>query len=566
MNSKSINIINTIENMKTLIIGGVAGGASTAARLRRANEKAEIILFERGEYISYANCGLPYYIGGTITDRDELFVQTVQGFSMRFNIDVRVMNEVTEIDASNKTVRVRNLINGQTYTETYDKLVVSTGSEPIKPPIQGIDNERIFTLRNIPDTDRIKNYLTTQKPRKAIVVGGGFIGLEMVENLSHAGVEVLLVEKANQVMAPIDFSMASIVHKHLKEKNVDLYLEEGVVDFREDEGQIIATLESGKKLSGDMVILSIGVRPDTKLVKEAGLDIGSTGGIKVNQYMQTSDNNIYALGDATEIYNPITGKYGLIPLAGPANKQGRIVADNIIEGNKHTYSGTIGTSIAKVFDITVAATGVSSKLLNREGIPHISSFTHSNSHASYYPGASLLSIKINFSPTDGRLLGAQVIGIEGADKRIDLFAQIIKKGGTIYDLIEIEHAYAPPYSSAKDPVNMAGFVAENILKKGVNIVQWREIGEIDFSNTVLIDVRTKEEWDNGYIKGATNIPIDELRNRLYEIPVDKKIIVYCRVGLRGYLAARILMQSGFKNVWNLSGGYITYSIATRNYG
>ena len=552
--------------MKILIIGGVAGGASTAARLRRTDENAKIILFERGEYISYANCGLPYYIGGTITDRNDLFVQTVEGFSKRFKIDVRVQNEVTKINPKEKIITVRNSSTGQTYTESYDKLVISTGSEPIKPPIEGIDMQQIFTLRNVPDTDKIKNYLINHKPRKAIVVGGGFIGLEMVENLHHAGLEVCVVEKANQVMAPTDFSMASIVHEHLTQNGVDLYLEEGVVSFHKEEGdQVKAKLESGKELIADMVILSIGVRPDIKLVKEAGLELGAMGGIKVNEYMQTSDKDIYALGDATEILNPIIKKYTLIPLAGPANKLARIVADNIFGGNKYKYSGTIGTSIAKVFDLTITASGASSKLLNREQIEHISSFTHGNPHASYYPGAMQLSIKINFSPEDGKLLGAQVIGVEGADKRIELFAQVIKQGGSIFDLMEIEHAYAPPYSSAKDPVNMAGFVAENILKGKMKIVQWRDVQKIDFANTILIDVRTKAEWDNGHIDGAVNIPVDELRNHLTEIPHDKQIITYCAVGLRGYIASCIFTQNGFPNVANLSGGYKTYSTAIAKY-
>lgn len=551
--------------MKILIIGGVAGGASTAARLRRMNEKAEIILFERGEYISYANCGLPYYIGGTIANRDDLFVQSVDGFSKRFNIDIRVFNEVVHINTANKKAEILNILTNKSYTESFDKLVISTGSEPIKPPIEGINDERIFTLRNVPDTDKIKNFLNLHKPRKAIVVGGGFIGLEMVENLHHAGVEVCIVEKANQVMAPIDFSMASLVHQHLVEKGVDLYLEEGVSSFHNNGDGIRAKLESGKELIADMVILSIGARPDMKLVKEAGIELGAMGGIKVNDYMQTSNKDIYALGDATEILNPIIGKYTLIPLAGPANKQARIVADNILEGNKYKYSGTIGTSIAKVFDLTVAATGASSKLLNREQIIHISSFTHGNSHAGYYPGAVQLSTKINFSPNDGKLLGAQVIGIDGADKRIELFAEIIKRGGTIYDLMEIEHAYAPPYSSAKDPVNMAGFVADNILKGKMDIVQWRDIERIDFSKTILLDVRTKSEWDNGYIKGAVNIPVDELRDRLSELTKDKRIIIYCAVGLRGYIASRILFQNEFTNVANLSGGYRTYSAVTGCY-
>ncbi len=551
--------------MKILIVGGVAGGASVAARLRRMDEQAEIILFERGEYISYANCGLPYYIGGTIADRDNLFVQTVDGFSKRFKIDIRVLQEVICINRENKSITIQNLITNKEYTESYDKLILSTGSEPVKPPIKGIDSRKIFTLRNVPDTDKIKNFLITHKPQKAVVIGGGFIGLEMVENLHNAGLEVQLVEKADQVMAPIDFSMAAIVHQQLRQKGVELYLKEGVTSFLEEENGVRIVLESGRELISDMVIFSIGVRPDIKIVKDAGLELGTTGGIKVNSYMQTSDNNIYALGDAVEVLNPVITKQMLIPLAGPANKQARIVADNILEDNKYIYPGTIGTSIAKVFDLTVAATGLSSKVLNRECIEHISSFTHGSSHAGYYPGASQLSVKVNFSPLNGKLLGAQVVGKEGADKRIELFSEVIKKGGTIYDLMDIEHAYAPPYSSAKDPVNMAGFVADNILKGKMKVAQWRDIGKINLAKTTLLDVRTSEECSEGYIKDAMNIPLDELRSRIKEIPKEKDVLIYCAVGLRGYIASRILAQYGFSNVLNLSGGYTTYATAIAEY-
>ncbi len=547
--------------MKILIVGGVAGGATAAARLRRMDEKAQIILFERGEYVSYANCGLPYYIGGTISERDRLFVQTVDGFINRFNIDIRVKSEVTGIDLINKTIKVHDIAANRNYTESYDKLIISTGAEPIRPSMPGIDDHRIFSLRNVPDMDKIKGYINQHKPKRAVVVGGGFIGLEMVENLHDAGLDITLIEKSNQVMAPIDFSMASIVHRHLIQKNVSLLLEEGVARFDSIEDGISVVLESGAKVIADMIILSIGVRPEVKLAKEAGLELGSMGGIKVDDYMQTSDSSVYALGDATEVFNPIIDKHTLVPLAGPANKQARIVADNILEGNRYKYNGTIGTSIAKVFDLTVAATGTSSKLLNRENIEHISSYTHGSSHAGYYPEALPLSIKIIFSPKDGKLLGAQVVGYDGVDKRIDLFAQVIKKGGTIYDLQEIEHAYAPPYSSAKDPVNMAGFVAENILKGKINIIQWRDIPTVDKTETMIIDSRTKEEYEFGHIEGAINIPVDEIRMRLNEIPKNKKIIVYCAVGLRGYIASRILMQYGYTDVYNLSGGYRTYSCA-----
>lgn len=547
--------------MKVLIIGGVAGGATVAARLRRIDENAQIILFERGEYVSYANCGLPYYIGGAISERDRLFVQTVEGFINRFNINIRVKSEVRAIDLQNKTVTVFNSSTNQEYNETYDKLVVSTGAEPIKPPIEGIDSERIFSLRNVPDMDKIKDYIVKNNPQKAVVIGAGFIGLEMVENLHEAGLEVCIVEKSDQVMAPIDFSMASIVHQHLKSKKIGLWLNENVTGFKNENGQINVSLESNKDISADMVILSIGVKPETKLAKEAGLEIGSLGGIKVDEYMQTSDKDVYALGDAVEVFNPVINKYSLIPLAGPANKQGRIIANNLVEGNKYKYNGTIGTSIAKVFDLTVAAAGTSSKLLDKEQIPHLSSFTHGSSHAGYYPNSLPMSIKINFSPSDGKLLGAQVVGFDGVDKRIDLFAETIRKGGTIYDLQEIEHAYAPPYSSAKDPVNMAGFVAENILKNKVNILHWRDIKDFNPSEIFLIDVRSKSEHEMGNIPNSVNIPVDEIRSRLSEIPRDKKIILYCAVGLRGYTASQILRQNGFTEIYNLSGGYKTYSSA-----
>ncbi len=548
--------------MKILIIGGVAGGATAAARLRRMDENAQIILFERGEYVSYANCGLPYHIGGTISDRDRLFVQTVDGFVNRFNIDIRVQSEVTKIEPADKMVTVHNLVSGKTYTESYDKLIVSTGAEPIKPPLAGMEDKRIFSLRNVPDMDKIKAYINEHKPKTAVVVGGGFIGLEMVENLHEAGLKVSVVEKSNQVMAPIDFAMASLVHQHLRQKGIELYLEEGVTAFEAQDNRLKVLLEKNAPLEADMVILSIGVRPETKLAKEAGLELGTMGGIKVDDYMQTSDKDIYALGDAVEIFNPVIGRHALIPLAGPANKQARIVADNIIEGNKHQYKGTIGTSIAKVFDLTVAATGASSKLLGREGIAHIESYTHGSSHAGYYPDALPLSVKINFSPTDGKLLGAQIVGFDGVDKRIDLFAEVIRKGGTIYDLQEIEHAYAPPYSSAKDPVNIAGFVADNILRKKANIIQWNELTRSDRSQTFVIDARTAEEHEFAHIEGSVNIPVDDIRKRLPEIPKDKKIVVYCAVGLRGYLASRILLQNGYTEVYNLSGGYKTYSAAT----
>lgn len=548
--------------MKYIIVGGVAGGATVAARLRRNDENAEIILFERGEYVSYANCGLPYYIGEVINNRDNLFVQTVEGFKGRYNVDIRIRSEVEKVDAAGKSVEILDIESGRRYFETYDKLILSPGAEPIRPKIEGIESSRVFTLRNVPDTDKIKRFLTVKKVEKAVVVGGGFIGLEMAENLHEWGIKISLVEMAPQVMAHLDFSMASIINSELITKGVDLHLNDAVKKFEENPAGITVELQSGKKLEADMVIWSIGVKPEIKLAKSAGIEIGLSGGIKVNEYMQTSNEHIYALGDATEVINAVTGKPALIPLAGPANKQGRIVADNIVYGNNSKYEGTIGTGIAKVFDLTVASTGANGKLLNSAGIKYISSFTHSSSHAGYYPNALPLSIKILFAPEDGRLLGAQVVGFDGVDKRIEMFAQVLKSKGTIYDLMNIEHAYAPPYSSAKDPVNMAGFVADNILKGRVKIVSWRKAAKSDPANDFLLDVRTREEYSLGAIDNSVNIPLDEIRGRLSEIPTDKRVIVYCAVGLRGYVASRILYQNGFDNVFNLSGGYKTYSIAT----
>ncbi len=547
--------------MNYLIIGGVAGGATVAARLRRMDEKANIILFERGKYVSYANCGLPYYIGDTINNREKLFVQTAKGFTDRFRIDIRTEQEVTAIRPDKKEVEIKNLSTGETYTETYDKLVLSPGAEPLRPSIEGIGSKKRFTLRNVPDTDTIKNYVNTENPKRAIVVGGGFIGLEMAENLHDLGIQVDVVEMANQVMAPLDFSMAAIVHRQLTDKGVGLHLEDGVSRFEEKDGGVTVHLRSGKQIATDMVLLSIGVRPETKLAKDAGLAIGERGGITVNDYMQTSDANIYALGDAVEVRHLVTGQPALIPLAGPANKLGRIVADNIVFGNKKKYPGSIGTSIAKVFDLTVAAAGANAKLLQRNNIPYISSYTHGASHAGYYPGAVPLSIKILFAPENGKLLGAQIVGFNGVDKRIEMLAQVIQRGGTVHDLAELEHAYAPPYSSAKDPVNMAGFVAENILNKKSRIIQWRELAELP-ADTIRIDVRTHDEYKLGTIPGFINIPVDELREHLDELPKEKPIVVTCAVGLRGYLAYRILVQNGFKHVRNLSGGYKTWSVAT----
>lgn len=546
--------------MKVIIIGGVAGGATTAARIRRVDESAEIILLEKGKYISYANCGLPYYIGGVIEEREKLFVQTPEAFSTRFRVDVRTENEVIFIDRKRKTVTVRQS-SEDTYEESYDKLLISTGASPVRPPLPGIDLSGIFTLRNVADTDKIKAYIDSHAPRQAVVVGAGFIGLEMAENLHAQGAKVSIVEMGNQVMAPIDFSMASLVHQHLMDKGVNLYLEQAVASFERDGKGLKVTFKNGQSIAADIVILSIGVRPETNLARAAGLTIGPAGGIAVNDYLQTSDESIYAIGDAIEYRHPITGKPWLNYLAGPANRQGRIAADNIL-GAKIAYEGSIGTSIAKVFDMTVASTGLPGKRLRVEGIDYMSSTIHPSSHAGYYPDAMPMSIKITFDKQTGRLYGGQIVGYDGVDKRIDELALVIKHEGTIYDLMKVEQAYAPPFSSAKDPVALAGYVAEDIIIGKTNPIYWRELRDIEIENKFLLDVRTPDEFALGTLPGAVNIPLDELRDRLTELPKDRMIYTFCAVGLRGYLAYRILTQHGFEKVRNLSGGLKTYRAAT----
>jgi NADPH-dependent 2,4-dienoyl-CoA reductase/sulfur reductase-like enzyme/peroxiredoxin family protein/rhodanese-related sulfurtransferase/TusA-related sulfurtransferase len=551
----------TTDKPRYIIVGGVAGGATAAARMRRMTEDAEIILFEKGQYISYANCGLPYYIGGTIEDRNRLFVQTPEAFGKRFNIDVRTLCEVTAIDAGAKQVKVRTA-EGKEYTERYDKLLLSPGANPVVPPLKGIDQEGIFTLRNVTDADRIKNYMDAHQVKRAVIVGGGFIGLEMAENLQHAGAQVAVVEMANQVMAPIDFSMASLVHEHLLQKNVKLFLQQTVEGFSREGNELTVHFKSGIDLKADMVLLSIGVRANTRLAQDAGLKIGEARGIWVNEYLQTSDENIYAVGDAIEYPHPLTGKPWLNFLAGPANRQARIVADNIVLGNHIKYEGSIGTSIAKVFDLTVASTGLPAKRLKMMDIPYLSATIHNGAHAGYYPGSLQMDIKITFSPKDGKLYGAQIVGYDGVDTRIDQYALAIKHGATVEDLTRLEHAYAPPFSSAKDPVAVSGYVAGNILSGKMTPLYWRELQEADLSKVTLIDVRTADEYALGSIPGAVNIPLDDMRDRLSEISHDKPVWVFCGVGLRGYLASNILKGNGFKEVKNLIGGLKTYRAAT----
>jgi NADPH-dependent 2,4-dienoyl-CoA reductase/sulfur reductase-like enzyme/rhodanese-related sulfurtransferase len=540
--------------MKYIIVGAVAGGASTAARLRRMDEHAEIIVFEKGEYISYANCGLPYYIGDVIKDRNKLFVQTASAFNKRFNIDVRVMTEVIAINPDKKTITAKNRTTGDVYEESYDKLALSPGAEPIRPPLPGIANEGIFTLRNVNDTDFIKAYVQQKTIKKAVVIGGGFIGLEMAENFHGLGLHVTIIEMGNQILGPVDFPIAAIVQQHIRSKGVELRLNSAVTSFSKEDGQLRVRLKSGDTLDADIVILSIGVRPDTRLASAAGLKLGAAKGIWVNEYLQTSDPDIYAVGDAIEFENPITHQSMITYLAGPANKQGRICADNIVLGNVRKYHGAINTAIVKVFDMTVATAGTASKRLTAANIKHIVSTTHYGSHAGYYPGAQQMSIQIAFSPDNGRLLSAQIAGFDGVDKRIDVLSFIIKRKSNINEMAEFEHAYAPPYSSAKDPINMAGFVAENILLERLQVFYWNEMDKIK-EDDLLIDVRREDEYEAGKINKAINIPVDEIRNRLIEIPKDKHIYIYCEAGLRGYLAQRILKQNGYNNVSNLSGGY-----------
>ena len=543
--------------LKLLIIGGVAGGATAAARARRLDEHAEIIVFERGEHISFANCGLPYYIGQVIKKRDALLVTTKDAFSQRYNIEVRNFSEVIAIDRSRKIVKIKDLRKGGTYEESYDKIILSPGAEPLRPPIEGIEQDNIFNLKNIPDSDRIKSYLDKKRPRAAVIVGGGFIGLEMAENLVRRGVETTIIEMLDQVMAPLDFEMAALVQAHLKEKGVRCVLGTGVTSFSNKEGHLVVMTGDGKRYESDLVILSIGIRPENQLAREAGLEIGKKGGIRVDASMRTSDPDIFAVGDAVEVKDFITGQPTVTALAGPANKQGRIAADNAL-GRKSLFKGTLGTAVVKVFDLTVASTGANEKTLKSQRIPYEVSFTHSGSHASYYPGAETMAIKLIFTPEQGKILGAQIVGKGGVDKRIDVIATALRGAMTVYDLEELELAYAPPYSSAKDPVNVAGFVAANILKGDMDHIQWGELPDLDEEANILIDLRNKKELEtSGVIEGAWHIPLDKLRSRLSELDREKHYIPFCAAGLRAYLGHRILVQNGLQSK-NLSGGYITY--------
>lgn len=542
---------------KVLIVGGVAGGASAAARLRRLDESLEIVMFERDQYISFANCGLPYYIGESIKEREKLLVQTPEAMKARFNIDVRINSEVIEVNAENKAVKVNSKEKG-IYEENYDYLVLSPGAKPIKPNIEGINGSKIFTLRNIPDTDRIKAYVDSNKISHAVVIGGGYIGIEMAENLKERNIKVTLVEAAPHILAPFDSDMVTIAEKELQDNGVSLILNDGVKGFKDMDNTVEVSLNSGKNIKADMVILAIGVMPDVAFIKNSGINTTERGHIIVNEHMQTNIDGIYAVGDAVQIKDFVNGTDAAIPLAGPANRQGRIAADNIC-GIKSGYKGTLGTAIIKVFGLTAASTGNNERTLKRLSIPYEVIYIHPNSHASYYPGATQLSIKLIFNE-EGIILGAQALGYDGVDKFIDVIATVIKLKGTIEDLTELELAYAPPYNSAKSPVNMAGFVAQNILTGKVETITPSELSEFDSENDILLDVREAVEVDNGHIEGALNISVNSLRNRMNELDRNKNILIYCQVGLRGYIASRILSQNGFK-VKNVTGGYKSKSIA-----
>ena len=546
-----------------LIVGGVAAGMSAATRLKRLDETAEIVVFERGDYVSYANCGLPYYIGDAITERERLVVQDSTGFRELFNIDVRTGSEVLAIQPAEKRIRVKDLATGREYDESYDKLLLTPGGSPVKPTIPGSDHPAVHTLWTIPDADRIRALVDDGRVKTALVVGAGFIGLEMAENLQARGIYVTVVEMANQAMNVVDYEIAAVVHREMAMQKVELLLEDGVEAFEPGvNGGVIARLNSGKTLEADLVLLSIGVKPNTGFVGDSGLALGARGHILVDAQLRTSDAHIFAAGDAIEVLHPLTNQQTAIPLAGPANKQGRIVAGNMAGRQPRSYQGTMGTAIAKVFDLSVGMTGLSEKLCKAKNIPCQTLIIHPNDTAGYYPGAMKMCLKLVFSPQNRRVLGAQAVGYNGVDKRIDVVATAIMGGMTVDDLAEIEHAYAPPYSSAKDPVNMAGFVAQNILDGLVRFVTWEDIDTSDSSKQMLLDVRTPAEFSTGSMPGAVNIPLANLRRRLEELPRDKQIVVFCRVGLIAYNAARVLQAHGFTNHYNLSGGYETWHAAT----
>lgn len=540
---------------KVLIVGGVAGGASAAARLRRLDENIEIVVFEKGEYISFANCGLPYYVGEAIKERDALLLQTPEKMKSRFNIDVRINSEVISIDADKKTVKVNSRFDGE-YEENYDYLVLSPGAKPIKPNLPGIESNKIFTVRNVPDIDKIKHYVDNKNVKNAVVIGGGFIGIEMAENLKERGVHVTLIEAAPHILAPLDSEFSALVEKELNENCISIILEDRVTSFNDSGVDIKVNLSSGKEIVCDMVVSAIGVTPDTKFIKGSGINLGEKGHIKVDEHMRTNKDGVFAVGDAISVKDFVNGNETFIPLAGPANRQGRIVADNIANINSK-YKGTLGTSIIKVFDMVAASTGNNERTLNKYGIKYNKVYLHPMSHAGYYPNATPLTIKVVYD-VEGKILGAQALGYEGVDKFIDVIATTIKFGGTMDDLTELELAYAPPFLSAKSPANMAGFMAQNQSKSLIDVINIDELKDFNPEKSILLDVRDEEEVINGAIKGAINIPVNNLRKNISKLDKNKEILIYCAVGIRGYIAGRILTHNGFK-VKNLNGGYKTYS-------
>ncbi len=549
---------------RVVIVGGVAGGASAAARARRLSEEAVITVFERGPHVSFANCGLPYFVGGEILEPDALLLQTPQSLRARFNLDVRVQSEVIGIDRQEQKVKVREVQTGREYEHPYDALILSTGASPMKPPIPGIERPGHFTVRNIPDVDRIMAWIQKCHAGRAVVVGGGYIGLEMAEQLKRRGLSVTVVEALPQVMAPLDPEMAAWLHQELRANGVELHLGDPVAAFEppasgENARASIVVLKSARRLAADIVVLGLGVRPESELARQAGLELGKLGGIRVNEHLQTSDPRIWAVGDAIEVRDAVTGSWSVIPLAGPANRQGRIAAENIF-GRPSRYEGTWGTAILRLFGLTAGATGANEKALRKAGRPYQAVHLHPNSHAGYYPGAEPIALKILFAPDTGRLLGAQAVGPEGVDKRIDVLATALQGGMTVEDLAALELAYAPPYGSAKDPVNLAGMIAQNVLAGDVQLAQWSEIGQLNPGTTVLLDVRTAPERKAGLIPGSIHIPLHELRARLGELPKDREIVVHCQSGQRSYYACRILTQRGFR-ARNLTGSYRTWKTA-----
>ncbi len=545
--------------MKVVIIGGVAGGASTAARLRRVDEEAEIVMLEKGPYVSFANCGLPYYLSRTINDREKLLVTTPQSLKEMLNLDVRPNNEVIAIDREGKSVLVRDHANGKEYHESYDKLVLAPGAEPIVPPLPGVDLEGVFELHNIPELDALDAYIKAKQAKRAVVIGGGFIGLEVAENLAETGISVSVVEMLNQVMAPVDYEMAVEVHEHLELHGIKLVLGDGLnaIEKVDGSGALKVLTCNGKELETDLVVLAIGVRPNTRLAKESGLDVTQRGHIVTNDRMQTSDPDIYAVGDAVQVKSAITGLPTSLALAGPASRQGRVAADNIV-GRDMTFKGVSGTSVVKVFDLTVASTGLNSRQLTQAGLAFESVATHNNNHASYYPGASPIHLKLLFGP-EGQIYGAQAVGTTGVEKRIDVIATAMHGKLTVFDLEDLELSYAPPFGSSRDPVNNIGFAAANMLRGDCPVRHWDEVAALDSSEWFRLDVREEEEQAVGGVEGAYNIPLGELRSRLAELPKDKKILVNCATGQRSYFATRLLRQKGF-DAYNLSGGYKTYAL------